>query len=84
MPIAKAKAQCQVPVPSPLSCRGGKQGQWGQARLVGASNPGGGRQGGWGQARPMEAISHQPHARARQQQTLWKPLGQIPSQHYCP
>jgi len=41
----------------------------------------GGRRGWWGQARPMGAVSHQPHARARQHRTLGKPLGQIPSQH---
>ena len=35
----------------------------------------------WGQARPMGAVSHRPHARARQHQTLGKPPGQIPSQH---
>jgi hypothetical protein len=41
----------------------------------------GGRRGWWGQARPMGAVSHRPHARARQHQTLGKPPGQIPSQH---
>ena len=34
----------------------------------------------WGQARPMGAVSHRPHARARQHWTLGKPLGQIPIQ----
>jgi len=41
----------------------------------------GGRRGWWGQARPMGAVSHRPHARAFQHQTLGKPPGQIPSQH---
>jgi len=36
----------------------GKQGRWGQARLVGAGKTGGGRRGWWGQARPMGAVSH--------------------------
>jgi hypothetical protein len=29
----------------------------------------GGRRGWWGQVRPMEAVSHRPHARARQHET---------------
>ena len=36
----------------------------------------------WGQARPMGAVSHRPHARARQHQTLGKPPGQIPTQQF--
>jgi len=35
----------------------------------------------WGQTRPMEAASHRSHARVHQHRRLWKPLGQIPSQH---
>jgi len=54
---------------------------WGQARPMGADEAGGGRRGWWGQARPMGAVSHRPHARARQHQTLGKPPGQIRSQH---
>jgi len=34
----------------------------------------------WGQARPMGAVSHRPHARARQHRTLGKPPSQTPSQ----
>jgi len=60
MPIAKAGAQCRVPVPS--------------TSAEPSSSP-------WGQARPMGAVSHRPHARARQHRTLGKPPGQIPSQH---
>jgi len=81
MPTAKAGAQCRVPVPSPPPRHGGRRGRWGQARLVGAGEAGGGRRGWWGQARPMGAVSHRPHARARQHRTLEKPPGQIPSQH---
>jgi hypothetical protein len=47
---------------------GGKQGQWGQARLVGAGKANGGR---------MPPASW----RACQHQTDGKPLGQISSQH---
>jgi len=82
MPTAKAGAQCRVPVPSPPPRHGGRRGRWGQARLVGAGEAGGGRRGWWGQARPMGAVSHRPHARARQHRTLEKPPGQIPSQQY--
>jgi len=60
---------------------GGRRGWWGQLRLVGAGEPGGCRRAWWGQARPMGAISHRPHARARQHRTPGKPLGQIPSKH---
>jgi len=81
MPTAKAGAQCRVPVPSPPPRHGGRRGRLGQARLVGAGEAGGGRRGWWGQARPMGAVSHWPHARARQHRTLEKPPGQIPSQH---
>ena len=81
MPTAKAGAQYQVPVPSPPHRHGGRRGRWGQARLVGAGEAGGGRRDWWGQARPMGAVSHRPHARARQHQTLGKPPGPIPSQH---
>jgi len=65
MPTAKAGAQCRVPVPSPPPRHGGRRG----------------RRGRWGQARPMGAVSHRPHARARQHRTLGKPPGQIPSLH---
>jgi hypothetical protein len=51
---------------------------------MGAGEADGGRRGWWGQARPMGAVSHRPHARARQYQTLGKPPGQIPSQHPAP
>jgi len=49
MPTAKAGAQCRVPVPSPPPHHGageadeGRQGRWGQARLVGAGEANGGR-----------------------------------------
>jgi hypothetical protein len=43
MPTAKAGAECRVPVPSPPCQHGGRRGQWGQARLVGACEANGGR-----------------------------------------
>jgi hypothetical protein len=80
MPTAKAQAQSRVPALGPPRQHVGRRGRWGQARLVGASEADGGRRGWWGQARPMGAVSHRPHARDRQHQTLGKPPGQIPSQ----
>jgi len=57
MLTAIAGAQCRTPVPSPPCRQGGKRGQWGQARLVGAGEADGGKPGWWGQARPMGAVS---------------------------
>jgi len=51
---------------------------------MGAGEAGGGRRGWWGQARPMGAVSHRPHARACQHQTLGKPPGQIQCQQSTP
>ena len=72
MPTAKAGAQCRVTVPSPPRRHGGRGGQWGQARLMGASEAGGGRRGLWGQARLVGAGEANGDL---------KPPGQIPSQH---
>ena len=78
MPTAKAGARSRALVPRlglMLSMvagevDGGRRGWWGQTRLVGAGEVNG-------------AVSHRPHARARQHWTLRKPPGQIPSQHNC-
>jgi hypothetical protein len=56
------KTQCRLPKPEPnaeYQCRA-------LLFAMGAGETGGGRQGWWGQARPMGAVSHRPHARARQ------------------
>jgi len=46
---------------------------------MGAGEAGWGRRDWWGQGRPMGAVSHRPHARARQHQPLGMPPGRIPS-----
>jgi hypothetical protein len=77
----KLNADCQSRSPMPTTSAESSSSPWGQARPTGAGEAGGGRRDWWGQARPMGAVSHRPHARARQHRTLGKPPGQIPSQH---
>jgi len=67
MPTAKAGARSRTSVP-----------RLGLLLSMGAGEADGGRRGWWGQARSMGAVSHRPHARARQHWTLRKPPGQIP------
>jgi len=77
----KPNADCQSRSPMPSTSAEPSSSPWGQTRPMGAGEAGGGRRDWWGQARPMGAVSHRPHARARQHQTLGKPPGPIPSQH---
>jgi len=69
-PEAKAEYQCRAHllIMGPGEANGGRRGWWGQATLMGAGEANG-------------AISHRPHARARQHHTPGQPPGQIPSQH---
>jgi hypothetical protein len=55
MPIAKAGAQCLVPVPSRPPHHGGRRGQKGQERPTGANEADSGKRGWWGQAKLVGA-----------------------------
>jgi hypothetical protein len=77
----KSNGDCKSQSPMPSTSAEPSSSPWGLVRLMGVSKAGGGRRGWWGQGRPMGAVSHWPHARACQHQTLGKLPGQIPSQH---
>jgi len=59
MPTAKARAQCRVPVPSPMLSTSAEPNAGYQCRALlltmGADEADGGRRGQWGQARVVEA-----------------------------
>jgi hypothetical protein len=76
----KLNADFQSRSPMPSISAEPSSSPWGQARPMGAGEAGGGRRDWWEQARPMGAVSHRPHARARQHRTLVKPPGQVRSQ----